>query len=91
MNTELQRRSSQVDRIFKYLMRGNKLSPKGAEDLFGSMRLGARIADIKSRYHVYVKTVMQWDAEKKRRWAVYSIPEEERIRWTRENESQINN
>lgn len=88
MDKTLERRAGQVSRIFAYLMRGNKITPKNAEDLFGCMRLGARIADIKSRYHIFVKSVLQWNGDKTKRWAVYSIPEEERDRWTRENASK---
>lgn len=90
MENEKKRRATQVERIFAYLMRGRKLTPKTAEDIFGTMRLGARICDIKARYHVFVKSVLEWDAEKTKRWAVYSIPVEERERWLKENKDKIN-
>ena len=41
---------SQNARIAKYLREGNSITPLDALNLFGCLRLGARIADIKERY-----------------------------------------
>lgn len=41
---------SQNARIAKYLQEGNSITPLDALNLFGCLRLGARIADIKERY-----------------------------------------
>ena len=38
--------ASQTRRILAYMREGNTITPLEALDLFGSMRLGARIADI---------------------------------------------
>jgi len=58
MNTNINenpgRSQSQTDRILNYMLAGNTITPGEALSLFGSMRLGARIADIKKRgYIVY--------------------------------------
>ena len=41
------KKRSQVERIFLYLLRGKHLTPAQALSRFGSMRLGARIYEIK--------------------------------------------
>lgn len=38
---------SQAKRILAYMQKGNRITPIEALELFGSFRLGARIADIK--------------------------------------------
>lgn len=40
--------ASQNARILAYLLEGNAITPLEALELFGSFRLGARIADIKA-------------------------------------------
>lgn len=40
---------SQNARIAKYLQEGNSITPLDALNLFGCLRLGARIADLKER------------------------------------------
>ena len=40
--------SSQTRRILAYLKDGNKITPLEALEKFGTLRLGARIADIKA-------------------------------------------
>lgn len=40
--------SSQKSKILAYLLDGNSITPLEALELFGSFRLGARIADIKA-------------------------------------------
>lgn len=39
--------TSQAKRILAYLKKGNRITPIEALNMFGSFRLGARIADIK--------------------------------------------
>jgi len=39
--------ASQAKRILEYLKEGNRITPLDALRIFGSFRLGARIADIK--------------------------------------------
>jgi hypothetical protein len=41
---------SQNSKIAEYLKQGNSITPLDALKLFGCLRLGARIADIKDRY-----------------------------------------
>ena len=41
---------SQNAKIAEYLKQGHSITPLDALNLFGCMRLGARIADIKERY-----------------------------------------
>ena len=41
---------SQNSKIAEYLKQGNSITPLDALNLFGCLRLGARIADIKERY-----------------------------------------
>lgn len=49
---------SQTQRILDYMLQGHAITPLEALRLFNSMRLGARIADIKARgYLVYSEFV----------------------------------
>ena len=50
INENLEQSNSQNARIAKYLQEGNSITPLDALNLFGCLRLGARIADIKERY-----------------------------------------
>lgn len=49
---------SQNARIAKYLQEGNSITPLDALNLFGCLRLGARIADIKEKYNMHIVTNM---------------------------------
>ena len=49
---------SQNARIAKYLQEGNSITPLDALNLFGCLRLGARIADLKDRYNMHIITNM---------------------------------
>ena len=40
---------TQNDRLLSYLQSGHSITPKEADELFGCMRLGARIYDLKQR------------------------------------------
>ena len=49
---------SQTDRILDWMLEGNAITPIDALNLFGSFRLGARIAEIKAKgYLVYSEFV----------------------------------
>lgn len=45
---------SQNAKIAEYLKQGNSITPLDALNLFGCLRLGARIADIKDRYGLHI-------------------------------------
>jgi hypothetical protein len=47
--------AAQTGKIFEYMKRGNKITPLEALNLFGCMRLQARIYDIEQRTGVRVK------------------------------------
>lgn len=49
---------SQNALIADYLRQGNSITPIEALNLFGCMRLGARIADLKDRYNMHILTTM---------------------------------
>lgn len=49
VNENPQRAKSQTDRILNYMSEGRTITPGEALNLFGCMRLGARIADIKKK------------------------------------------
>lgn len=64
--------ASQKDKILEYLMSGKSLTPIEALNMFGSFRLGARIADIrKEGYIVYREMVT--DSRTGKRYAQYSM------------------
>lgn len=64
--------SSQKDMILEHLMSGRPLTPLEALNLYGSLRLGARIADIrKEGYIVYREMVT--DSKTGKRYAQYSM------------------
>lgn len=49
---------SQTERILEYMLQGNAITPLEALEIFGSFRLGARIAEIKAKgYLVYSEFV----------------------------------
>lgn len=60
---------SQSESIARYLTRGHSLTPLSALNLFGVMRLAARISELKHG-GFSVKTEMVWRG--KRRFARYS-------------------
>ena len=48
----------QTERILKYLQEGNSITPLEALKRFGSMRLGARIYELKQQnYHITTKII----------------------------------
>lgn len=63
---------TQKDKILDYLMEGHSLTPLEALNLFGTLRLGARIADIRSEGYI-VYTAMVKDERTGKRYAQYSL------------------
>lgn len=45
---------SQNAKIAEYLKQGNSITPLDALKMFGCMRLGARIADLKDKYNMHI-------------------------------------
>jgi hypothetical protein len=58
-------RQSQCDQILEYMKSGNKITPLEAEIYFGSLRLGARIWDLKHKRGIPVKD--EWHRINKRK------------------------
>ena len=63
---------SQKDRILDYLMEGHSLTPLEALNLFGTFRLGARIADIKAEGYL-IRTERVKDPRTGKYYASYSL------------------
>lgn len=64
--------ATQKDKILEHLMSGRSITPLEALNLYGSLRLGARIADIRSEgYIVYMEMVK--DSKTGKRYAQYSM------------------
>ena len=64
--------TSQTKRIFEYMNAGNSITPLDALHLFGCMRLGARIYELKQEGHV-INTSMIKDDATGARYARYSL------------------
>jgi hypothetical protein len=56
---------NQVSKILEYMRHGNKITPLEALNLFGCMRLQARIFDIKELGHKVCKSFVSLDNGKK--------------------------
>ena len=63
---------SQTSRILEYMRAGNSITPLDALRLFGCMRLGARIYDLKQDGHV-INTLIVKDGASGARYARYSL------------------
>jgi len=63
---------SQNKRILKYLQSGKGITSLEAFSKFGSMRLAARISDLKEKGHVITAEMVQV-GEKKKKVARYSL------------------
>ena len=62
---------SQTDRILEYMLEGNSITPLEALEKFKCFRLGARIADIKSKgYLVYSEFVTTPSEKKVKRYSL---------------------
>lgn len=71
MNTE-----SQSAEILRHLQSGRSISPLEALRKFGSLRLGARIWDLKQAGHDIQR---QWETDGQKRWARYSLARSRRV------------
>jgi hypothetical protein len=56
---------SQTDKILEWMLSGNTITPLEALNLFGCMRLGARIADIKKKGYIVYSEFVTTPSEKK--------------------------
>lgn len=63
---------SQKDRILDYLMEGHSITALEALNLFGTLRLGARIADIKGEGYL-IRTDRVKDPHTGKYYASYSL------------------
>ena len=71
---------SQKERILRYLHAGNHITPLAALSLFGCLRLGARIWDLKQEgYNIHERLV---DTDTGKHVSEYWLPREERLRQT---------
>ncbi len=64
------RATTQAAQILAHLQAGNSITPRDAIQLFGCMRLAARIAELREQGHA-IATVLEDDGS--RRWARYSL------------------
>lgn len=64
--------TSQTNQILEYMRAGNSITPLDALRLFGCMRLGARIYDLKQDGHV-INTLIVKDDLSGARYARYSL------------------
>ncbi len=55
------RTDSQAAAILSHLQAGNSITPRDALQLFGCMRLAARIAELRERYSLPLRPVMVCD------------------------------
>lgn len=62
--------TSQTNQILEYMQAGNAITPLDALRLFGCMRLGARIYDLKQRGYV-INTSIVKDKDTGKRYALY--------------------
>lgn len=63
---------SQKDMILDHLMSGRSLTPMEALNLYGSFRLGARIADIRAEGYIVYREMVK-DSRTGKRYAQYSM------------------
>ncbi len=61
---------SQASQILAHLGEGKSISPLEALHLFGCLRLGARIFDLKAAGH---DIAMEWETDGTKKWARYSL------------------
>lgn len=69
--------TTQKERILEYLKTHDGITPLQALDLFGCMRLGARIADLKAEGHKIEKTMISVKKEdgRPKQYACYHLEE----------------
>jgi len=58
INPNEKQSESQNRQIAEHLMQGNSITPLDALELFGCLRLSARIADVKEQYNLNISTTM---------------------------------
>ena len=56
---------SQTDRILDYMLAGYSVTPLEALNMFGCLRLGARIADIKAKGYIVYSEFITTPTQKK--------------------------
>lgn len=54
-NANKAKSASQTQRIYDYLLAGNKITPMDALRKFGCMRLASRVCDIREKFQVTLK------------------------------------
>lgn len=72
INENAQASRSQKEMILGHMMSGRPITPLEALDLYGSLRLGARIADIRADGYIVYKEMVR-DARTGKRYARYSM------------------
>ena len=65
INENIGTSKSQTDRILEYMLEGNSITPLEALEKFKCFRLGARIADIKSKGYLVYSEFVTTDSQKK--------------------------
>lgn len=65
-------KTAQSKQILEYMRQGNSITPLEALNLFGCMRLGARIYDLSQAGHV-INSEMVHDEQTGKRYARYSL------------------
>lgn len=66
-------KKSQNDRILAYLKEGKSITPIEALELFGSLRLAARIADLKKKGHNITSQLVSYNFMNHGRYAEYKL------------------
>lgn len=70
INDNVKASKSQKERILEHLLSGKSISPLEALNLFGSLRLGARIADIRKEGYIVYREMIT-DPKTGKRYAQY--------------------
>lgn len=70
INDNAKASKSQKERILEHLLSGKSISPLEALNLYGCLRLGARIADIKGEGYLIYKEMVK-DPKTGKRYAQY--------------------
>lgn len=63
---------TQTEAILAHLRSGKTITPRQADRIYGCMRLGARIWDLKQDGHQIVKR-MVYDRRSRKHWAEYRL------------------
>lgn len=65
-------KTTQSNQILEYMRQGNSITPLEALNLFGCMRLGARIYDLSQAGHI-IRREMVHDSRTGKRYASYRL------------------